>query len=525
MNNRRITYGARFGGIMLSALATTMLTLSTTASPVSAQVTTERTNSDISLSKGRAQIVNLPVAISDVVVSNPEAVDVQVKSPRQIVVFGKGDGESSVFATTKDGRVVYSTNVRVVQNANSLDDMLKIAMPDATLKSTTMNGMILLTGTVATPDDAAEAERLAKAFVGDEVQVLSRLKTATPMQVMLQVKIAEVNRDFLKKVGVNYNAGGLSTNKNITGPKFNSGRDFVTITPPAIPADGTPPLVGSSFDFKVPEGLTSLAFAKRFLGVDFAAALDLAESDGLAVTLAQPTLTALSGETASFLAGGEIPFTVAGSLGTNTIEYKQYGISLAFTPFVLSDGRISMRVRPEVSQIAANVSIGGSTLPSLNTRRIETSVELGSGQSMILGGLLSNSQNSAIERVPGVGNVPVLGALFRSSSYRRNETELVIVVTPYLVKPVNANDIALPTDGYRSASDLQRIGLGNLESSKSGGDRPKPSMGDPVTVPTGPSFGGGQPAPAAPEKPTKASRKKAKLEEREAAQAAPGFGY
>jgi pilus assembly protein CpaC len=519
MNNRRITYGARFGGVMLSALATTMLTLSTTASPVSAQVTTERTNSDISLSKGRAQIVNLPVAISDVVVSNPDAVDVQVKSPRQIVVFGKGDGESSVFATTKDGRVVYSTNVRVVQNANSLDDMLKIAMPDATLKSTTMNGMILLTGTVATPDDAAEAERLAKAFVGDEVQVLSRLKTATPMQVMLQVKISEVNRDFLKKVGVNYKSGGILTGKTL-GPVTTSGRDFVDIIP-ADPATGTP----TKYLFGGLAGSTSVAFAKRFLGVDFAAALDLAESDGLAVTLAQPTLTALSGETASFLAGGEIPFAIAGSLGQTTIEYKPYGISLAFTPFVLSDGRISMRVRPEVSQIAANVSIGGSTLPSLTTRRVETSVELGSGQSMILGGLLSNSQNNAIERVPGVGNVPVLGALFRSSSYRRNETELVIVVTPYLVKPVNANDVALPTDGYRSASDLQRIGLGNLESSKSGGDRPKPSMGDPVTVPTGPSFDGGQPAPAAPEKPTKASRKKAKLEEREAAQAAPGFGY
>ncbi len=524
MNNRRITRSARFGGTVLASLATTMLTLSTTASPVVAQVTTERTNSDISLSKGRAQIVNLPVAISDVVVSNPDAVDVQVKSPRQIVVFGKDDGESSVFATTKDGRVVYSTNVRVVQNANSLDDMLKVAMPEATLKSTTMNGMILLTGTVATPDDAAEAERLAKAFVGDGVQVLSRLKTATPMQVMLQVKISEVNRDFLKKVGMNFASGGQYSGSTI-GPVTFNGRDFVSITPPDPLPDGTPNPIPTKYKFGALAGSTTLAFARRFLGMDFAAALDLAESDGLAVTLAQPSLTALSGETASFLAGGEIPFSVAGSLGTSTIEYKPYGISLAFTPFVLSDGRISMRVRPEVSQIAANVSIGGSTLPTLTTRRIETSVELGSGQSMILGGLLSNTQNNAIERVPGVGNVPVLGALFRSSSYRRNETELVIVVTPYLVKPVNANDIALPTDGYRTASDLQRIGLGNLESSKSGGDRPKPSMGDPVTVPSGPSFDGGQPAPAAPQKPTKASRKKAKLEEREAANAAPGFGY
>jgi pilus assembly protein CpaC len=521
MNNRRIKRSARYSGTVLVALATTMLTLSTTPSPVLAQVTTERATSDISLSKGRAQIVNLPVAITDVVVSNPEVVDVQVRSPRQIVVFGKGDGESTVFATTRDGRVVYSSNVRVVQNVNSLDDMLKVAMPDATVKTTTMNGMILLTGTVATPDDAAEAERLAQAFVGEETKILSRLKTATPMQVMLNVKIAEVNRDFLKKVGVNYKSGGISTGSTL-GPVTFSGRDFVEITPPAL---GAPPEAQTNYKFGGLAGSTSVAFAKRFLGVDFAAALDLAESDGLAVTLAQPNLTALSGETASFLAGGEIPFAVAGSLGNTTIEYKPYGISLAFTPFVLSDGRISMRVRPEVSQIAANVSIGGSTLPSLTTRRVETSVELGSGQSMILGGLLSNSQNNAIERVPGVGNVPVLGALFRSSSYRRNETELVIVVTPYLVKPINANDIALPTDGYKAATDLQRIGLGNLESSSSGGDRPKPTMGDPVTVPSAPSFDNAPREEQKPEKPSKASRKKAKLEEREAAQAAPGFGY
>jgi pilus assembly protein CpaC len=535
----------RLSGAAAVALAASLGTLCIPYSAADAQVTNERPTSEIELSEGRAQIVNLPVAISDVVVSNDKVVSVQVKSPRQIVLFGVSGGEASVFATSKDGRVVYSTNVRVAQNINSVDEMLRTAMPEAAIKTTSMNGMILLTGTVATPEDSAEAERLVKAFMGDDTNVISRLKTATPLQVQLVVKISEVNRDFMKKVGVN-----LASRDTSGGFLFGigQGRNVGTIAS-AVNPNNFPLLDASAqyglpagslslpfnpatrqfvtspttlFNFTNPAGSTAINLAGKLLGLDLASAIDLAETDGLATTLAQPTLTAISGETASFLAGGEIPFAVPQSLGQTTIEYKPYGISLSFSPVVLSDGRISIRVKPEVSQIAGNVSIAGTVLPSLTTRRVETTVELGSGQSFVIGGLLSNTQSNVIEKTPGVGNVPILGALFRSSNFRRNETELVIVVTPYLVKPVSANDIALPTDGYQAASDLERIGLGRTEGGGSGGDRPKPSMGDPVTIPLP---GVGEPvAPAqAPAQQPRNSRKRAQTQSDPAA--APGFGF
>src|SRR5690606_26740161 len=204
---------------------------------------------------------------------------------------------------------------------------------------------------------------------------------------------------------------------------------------------------------------TTIAGLGRFLGLDILGALDLAERDGLVVTLAEPNLTALSGETAEFLAGGEFPIPLSQGLGTTTVEYKNYGVSLAYTPTVLANGRISMRVRPEVSELssAGAVTLSNVTIPALTVRRAETTVELGSGQSFMIAGLLSSNAQNTIDKAPGAGDVPVLGALFRSSEFRKGETELVIVVTPYLVKPVNDGEIALPTDGYQSPSALDQF--------------------------------------------------------------------
>ena len=214
--------------------------------------------------------------------------------------------------------------------------------------------------------------------------------------------------------------------------------------------------------------------------------IDLAETDGLVTTLAEPNLTALSGETASFLAGGEIPIPISEGLGTVSVSYKQYGVSLAFTPTVLADGRISMRVRPEVSELtsAGSVTLNNFTIPGIATRRAETTVELGSGQSFMIGGLLSNTHNNSIDKAPFLGDLPVLGALFRSNNFRRNETELVIIVTPYLVKPVSANQIALPTDGYKAPTDAERLLGSQSFSGKSGQERPVPKSATPVTQPT-----------------------------------------
>ncbi|WP_317617548.1 type II and III secretion system protein family protein [Sphingomonas daechungensis] len=216
--------------------------------------------------------------------------------------------------------------------------------------------------------------------------------------------------------------------------------------------------------------------------MDILSSLDLAEVDGLVTTLAEPNLTALSGETASFLAGGEFPIPVSQSLGSISIEYKQYGVGLAFTPVVLADGRISMRVRPEVSELSSegSIKLNGFDVPALVTRRAETTVELGSGQSFMLAGLIRNNTTNNVDKAPFLGDLPILGALFRSTSFRRQETELVIVVTPYLVKPVSGR-LALPTDGYRAPSDAKRVWEGKSYDSNVGAastpSSPAPAFG------------------------------------------------
>jgi pilus assembly protein CpaC len=250
---------------------------------------------------------------------------------------------------------------------------------------------------------------------------------------------------------------------------------------PYNPATGQPigsTILGTGYQFNNSPGLNSLGAAGKLFGIDVMAALDLGERSGLVATLAQPNLTAISGETADFLAGGEFPIPIPGNFSGTTIEYRKYGVSLAYTPTVLSNGRISLRVRPEVSELSSEgaIRLQGFEIPALTIRRAETTVELGSGESFMIAGLMNNRTVSAIDKVPGVGDVPILGMLFKSDNFRRGETELVIVVTPYLVKPVSANEIALPTDAFQNSGDLGRILLGQTSNGVSGGERPKPKL-------------------------------------------------
>ena len=473
----------------------------------------------LNLSTGRGTLVSLSAPMSDLFVANDTVADVQVRSSNQLYIFAKAPGETTIYATSKSGAVVYSANIRVGTNISTVDAMLSLAMPDSSIQATPMNGLMLLTGTVASPDDAAEAERLAQAFVGKDTQVISRLKTATPLQVNLQVRIAEVSRDFSKSVGFN-----ILTNDSTNGFKFGvlQGRAGAIVTDPDT---GQVTVNGQ-------QGITSLIGSGKLFGVNVLAMLDLAENDGLVTTLANPNLTALSGETASFLAGGEIPIPISQALGSIAVEYKQYGVSLAFTPTVLGDGRISMRVRPEVSQLstAGAVTLNGYEIPSFTTRRAETTVELGSGQSFMIGGLLSSGHNNSVEKAPFLGDLPILGALFRSKSFRRTESELVIVVTPYLVKPVSANRIALPSDGYHSPTDGEAFLMGQTFAGKSGEQRPVPTMGPAQTIQPGlgvdPVSALPSPAPApgaAPIRSAQADGKSGKTAKTGAA--APGFTF
>ena len=499
MNTSRKTNrtAAKLGTALAAVLALNVGMLA--ASPAAAQNPPAVTPAEmITLSVGRGSMVRLDTPMTDLFVASDAIADVQVRSSTQLYIFGKAKGETTVYATDKSGRVVFSANVRVGNNLSSVDDLLRVTMPEAAIQVTPMNGIVLLTGTVAAPSDIEEASRLVQAFVGEETKVISRLRTATPLQVNLHVKIVEVSREFVKAVGVNFLAGnGATTGFNFAAAQ-GEGIDLDTLK-------ANRPTTGSVY-----------RLAGKFLGLDIVSALTLAENDGLATTLAEPNLTALSGETASFLAGGEIPIPVPQMDGAITIEYKQYGVSLAFTPYVLSDGRISMRVRPEVSKLAPSaVTLTGYSIPGLTTRRAETTVELGSGQSFVIAGLLNSSTENSINKTPFLGDLPILGALFRSNNFRRNQTELMIVITPYLVKPVSANKIMYPTDGYRNPSDVERIIEGQSFSGHSGPPiRPMPRVGPPRTIAPSAGVVTSQAAPQGSGRPAPSTK---------AASARPGF--
>ena len=467
MTSKTVRRHARLG----TALAAVALSLGTVtaASPALAQPMSARPSETLNLSQGTGTLVRLTGAMTDLFVANDAIADVQVRSSRQIYVFGKSRGETTVYATDKSGRVVYAANVRVGNNISSVDEMLHLAMPEAAIQATPMNGLVLLTGTVASPTDVEEASRLVQAYVGEGTQVISRLRSATPLQVMLKVKVAEVNRSLIKQVGVN-----LFSSDSTSGFKFGIGQG----NPGSVSSPGSSPFgVGSLLT-----GGTTLGAAGNLFGLDIAGAIDLAEKDGLVSILAEPNLTALSGETASFLAGGEFPVPVSQGNDSITIEYKQYGVGLAFTPIVLADGRISMRVRPEVSELSNEgaVKLNDFLVPALTTRRAETTVELGSGQSFMIAGLLRNSNTNDINKAPFLGDLPILGALFRSTNFRRSETELVIIVTPYLVRPTSGQ-LATPVDGYRAPTDAQRVWEGQTFTGRSG--RPAaPAVGTPTAA-------------------------------------------
>lgn len=471
---------------VMAALALAPLT-AIPAATANAQ-TVVRPSQDIVLSIGRGELINVPGAMADVFVANSEIADVQLKSQRALYVFGVGGGETTIYASNSRGDIIWSANVRVGSNIGSIDQMLSLAMPEAKIAVATMgNNTVLLTGTVAAPEDAAEAQNLVEAFVGEGTNVISRLRMATPLQVNLQVRIAEVSRNVVRSLGVN-----LASIDSTQGFKFGvgQGRGPTTFSPGgslganagAITDQTFNPATGATVETPgtalATNSLgTTLGFAGQLLGLDLSAAIDLAETHNLAVTLSQPNLTALSGETAEFLAGGEFPIPLSQGFGTTTVEYKNYGVSLSYTPTVLANGRISLRVRPEVSELTSqgSVTLNGFRVPGLITRRTETTIELGSGQSMMIAGLLSNSSQNAIEKAPGLGDVPILGNLFRSTNFQRGETELVIVVTPYLVKPMNAADVRLPTDGYLKPTEGQRLLQYRDSDGVTGGARPGPA--------------------------------------------------
>jgi len=525
-------------GNPMKRLVTTLLSASCMLAPLAlvsapaahAQSMTRPAN-DVVLSIGRGQLITVAGNMADVFVANDSVADVQVKSQRQLYVFGKAGGETTVYASNAAGDIIWSANIRVGSNIDSVDQMLRMAMPDAKVAVSTMGtNTFLLTGTVSSPEDASEAARLVNAFVGKDANVITRLKTATPLQVNLRVKFAEVSRSLVKQIGAS-----LTSVDDSGGFKFGigQGQAFKQVVPSGIdpltgqripmgPVAVGPNYKGDGYNIinQIATG-TTIAGAGRLFGMDVLGALDMGETLGLVTSLSEPNLTALSGETADFLAGGEYPIPISQGLGSTSVDYKRFGVSLAYTPTVLANGRISLRVRPEVSELSSqgSIQLNGFNVPALTVRRAETTIELGSGQSFMIAGLMGNNAQNTVKKMPGAGDLPILGSLFRSTNFQRGETELVIVVTPYLVNPVDANEIKLPTDGYQNPNDIQRI-FGNMENNgKSGGSRPMPTAA-PSGAPA-PKVGELDTPPVVRPVDDKRSKKKPRTAAAEAA--APGF--
>jgi pilus assembly protein CpaC len=434
--------------------------------PADAQALVRAAGPAIDVDTSQGVLITLPRAADTVFVANPAIADVQAKSPRLIYLYGKEPGETSLYAVDADQQVMLSRRVVVARDIARLQSALEALHPGGAVRVSAVDKAVILSGTVANPVAAEEVKRLADSFVGgDDNQLVNRVTVDEPNQVNLRVRVTEVDRTVIKELGINWEAVqhsgnfvfGVATGNPVVGLSQTSG----SLTPAAPSLTGGGANSNAAF-FTRNTGIGGTTTDSIVLGVNAGGALinsviDALEQNGLVNILAEPNLTAMSGETASFLAGGEFPIIVpGGSLGQTTVIFKQYGVSLAFTPVVLANGRVSLRVKPEVSQLSNQgaVEISGVNIPALTTRRAETTVELGSGQSFAIGGLLQNNITDTINSLPGLGDLPVLGPLFRSTQFQRNESELVILVTPYLVRPVSNQGLSSPADGYTPPNDL-----------------------------------------------------------------------
>ncbi len=397
----------------------------------------------IDMHQGRLIRLDRPAA--GVFIADPAIADVQVKSPQIIYIFGKAAGETSLYAVDQDDKVIVGMPITVSLNIDRLREAIASATGGATVNVRQLGDSVVIEGTVRDPLDAEEARKVAAGFAGEE-KVINRLKVLAPTQVNLRVRVAEVRRDITKRFGISWDL-------------FTSIGDFtfgVAQGAATVPSGETFPT--TNLVRRGTDGSNALYGLLSGGGIDLNTVVDALEDERLLTVLAEPNLTAMSGETASFLAGGEFPIPVPQDGGTISIEYKKFGVSLSFKPTVLSDGRINLSVTPEVSELSAagSITISNYVVPGLSTRRAETTVELGSGQSFAIAGLLQSSQDQTTSKFPALGDLPVLGPLFRSDVFQRGETELVIIVTPYVVRPVSQK-MALPTDGLVPPNDYERI--------------------------------------------------------------------
>ncbi|QOZ06225.1 type II and III secretion system protein family protein [Bradyrhizobium sp. CCBAU 51765] len=410
----------------------------------------------LSLGVGKSVVIDLPREVKDVLVADPKIANAVIRSAQRAYIIGGQVGQTNVVFFTADGQQVASYDIAVKRDLNGMRAALRQSLPGVQVEG--VGDSVMLTGSVSSPVEAQQAGDVAAKLVGGAEKVVNNIVVRGRDQVMLKVVVGEVRRDIVKQLGVDLSA---SLNAGTAVVNFNNSNPFSVSGGPLVSSNGL--------------GVTGLA--KGVATVN--ATMRAMESAGVMRTLAEPSLTAISGESATFIAGGEFPIPAGYSCDpvthvcTTQITYKKFGISLNFTPVVLSEGRISLRVMTEVSELSSQnaisvtqaVSAGQTssiTIPSIQTRRAETTLEIPSGGSMAMAGLIQQQTKQAINGLPGVDQIPIIGALFRSQDFVNNETELMVIVTPYVVRAVAQKELSRPDDGFAPASDAQTALLGRM---------------------------------------------------------------
>ncbi|HEY6604572.1 MAG TPA: type II and III secretion system protein family protein [Xanthobacteraceae bacterium] len=408
----------------------------------------------LALGIGKSVVVDLPRDVKDVLVADPKIANAVVRSSQRAYIIGGAVGQTNVVFFDADGQQVASYDIAVKRDLNGVRAALKQSLPGIQIEG--VGDSVVLSGSVSSPVEAQQAGEIAARLVGGAEKVVNSVVVRGRDQVMLKVTVAEVRRDIVKQLGVDLSA---SMNYGTAAVVFNNSNPFTASSAPLVSGNG---LAAAALN---KAGLPSVTATLRAM-----------ESAGVVRTLAEPNLTAISGESATFISGGEFPIptgvtcqtTTGGAIGqcVQTVSFKKFGISLNFTPVVLTEGRISLRVMTEVSEVSTENALqggsGGTTIPSIKTRRAETTLEIPSGGSVAMAGLIQEQTKQAINGLPGADQIPILGGLFRSQDYVNHQTELMVIVTPYVVRAVAQKELSRPDDGFAPASDSQSALLGRI---------------------------------------------------------------
>jgi pilus assembly protein CpaC len=483
----RITRAGRGGG-PLSTLAAAVIAVALLAPDMVGEAQAQRQlaivgakrSTSVGVAVGKTEDVRIDAPFTEITLGDSDVADVTPLTDRSLSILGKKIGTTRVSLYGEDKKLVGIFDIEVSYDISRLATELR-RMTDGGIKVSSVNGRIMLSGTSPDATTLDKAVVISRQFAPD---VINMVRVLQPQQVVLEVRFIEANRNAGRELGVQWNSFGKNTLTNI-GSRVESSQLPVTtpgghfqqgafqppggaqlggrnVQPTTLPI--SPIVAAGVLSGTAPFGFLLGSMNRGALSIDVA--INALEEKGLARSLAEPNLVALSGDTASFLAGGEYPIPVPGSLGTVTIDYKRYGVGLAFTPTVLREGLINLKIEPEVSELdfAHPVAFAGYSIPPLIVRRASTTVELRDGQSFVIGGLLQNHSTTAQQQLPWLGDVPVLGALFRSAAYKKQETDLAIIVTPRIVRPTRPGDtVRTPLDNTLPANDVDFFLMGKPE--------------------------------------------------------------